>query len=79
MEGIGYVPFHDRETGKVTWLDTSDKGAMKKFGKVSRNNDARLHKMFKSLGIDYMELFCGQPYINDLIAFFKKRERRMQR
>jgi uncharacterized protein (DUF58 family) len=73
---IGFVPFYDAEAGKTVWFDTSDKKAVEEFSKNSAAADKKLFKGFKSLGIDYMELYCGSPYINDIIAFFKKREKR---
>ena len=76
---VGYIPFYDGETGKVLWLDTSDRKSLEKFEKASKGTDNKLKKIFKSLGIDFMTLYCGEPYINNLISFFKKRERRLSR
>lgn len=76
---VGLIPFYDGETGKTIWFDTSDRKEVKRYEKASRNTDAKIIKTFRSLGVDHMTLYCGEPYINDLITFFKKRERRMVR
>jgi uncharacterized protein (DUF58 family) len=79
LPDIGFVPFYDGETGKTTWFDTSDKKAVSEFAKASQAADKRLFKSFKTLGMDHMVLNCGSDYINDIIAFFKKREKRRTR
>lgn len=76
---IGFVPFYDGETGKTTWFDSSDKKAAGAFKKSSLDADKRLYKAFKTIGVDYMTISCGTPYITEIIAFFKKRERRRNR
>ncbi len=79
LDNIGYVPFYDPEQEKTVWVDTADKGAAARFLKASEASDKKLLKTFKTLGIDHMILNCGEPYINTLITFFKKRERRRTR
>ncbi len=79
VPSVGYVPFYDAESGRTLWLDTSDRGSLKKFEKAGRAADNRAIKIFRSLGIDYMTLFCGESYISKIISFFKKRERRFTR
>lgn len=79
MPDIGFVPFYDGETGKTVWFDTADKKAAAEFNKSSQASDKRLFKSFKTLGMDYMVLNCGSNYINDITAFFKKREKRRAR
>jgi uncharacterized protein (DUF58 family) len=76
---IGFVPFYDGEAKKTVWFDTSDKKASGDFCKNSQAADKKLFKAFKTLGMDYMVLNCGSSYINDIIAFFKKREKRRTR
>lgn len=76
---VGLIPFFDAEKGKTVWLDTFDKNTIDKFKKESSNYDNKLKKMFNSLGIDYITITCGKSFINDLIVFFKKRERRLLR
>jgi uncharacterized protein (DUF58 family) len=79
LPGLGFVPFYDSETGKTAWFDTSDRNAAADFNKAGINTDKKLFKMFKSLGVDFMQLDCGAPFINTIIAFFKKREKRRTR
>lgn len=76
---VGFIPIFDPETKKLIWIDTFDKSDIEKYKRLSTNYDNKLIKNFKSLGIDYIFINCGKPFINDLIAFFKKREKRFAR
>jgi len=79
LKNIGYVPFFNPESGETAWVDTSDKGAVDRYKKAGEAADRKIIKGFKSLGVDHMTVYCGEPYINTLITFFKKRERRRTR
>lgn len=79
MENIGYVPLFDPESGATVWFDTGDKKAVARYKKASDAGDKKLEKLLKSAGIEHITLYCGEPYINTLIAFFKNRERRRTR
>jgi uncharacterized protein (DUF58 family) len=76
MADIGYAPFVDPETNNIAWLDTADNNTLEKLKKNAEASDKKLFKNFKSLGIDYLVLNCGEAYIKTLISFFKKREGR---
>ncbi|HPD18824.1 MAG: DUF58 domain-containing protein [Candidatus Goldbacteria bacterium] len=74
---IGFIPFYDAENDKVVWIDTSNKKVMEKFRKTSEAFDNKLEKQFKSAGVDFMKLYCGQPFYKKLMSFFRMRERRL--
>ncbi|MFP4465591.1 MAG: DUF58 domain-containing protein [Candidatus Goldiibacteriota bacterium] len=79
MPDFGLLPAYDPETGKTFWMNSGSKKTAAKIRKKTELEDEKLFKMFKNTGIDHMTLKCGEPYINELISFFKKRERRMAR
>jgi|DewCreStandDraft_4_1066084.scaffolds.fasta_scaffold04480_5 uncharacterized protein (DUF58 family) len=74
---IGFIPFFDPENKKTIWFDTSDKEQINKFKGLSENFDRKLEKQFKTTGVDFIKLNCGEDYLKKLITFFKMRERRM--
>ncbi len=76
---VGLLPVYDPENKNLLWLDTFDKKELEKYKKISLNYDNKIIKNFKSLGIDYIYITCGKPFIQDLISFFKKRERKLAR
>ncbi len=74
---MGFIPFFNAENNKVVWIDTADKEQIKKFKNMSEALDKKLEKQFKSAGVDFIKLYCGEPFLKKLISFFKIRERRM--
>lgn len=76
---MGLLPFYDAEEKKVIWIDTSDRKQINKFRSASEALDKKLEKQFKSAGVDFMKLYCGESFLKKLISFFKIRERRMSR
>ncbi|MCX8094469.1 MAG: DUF58 domain-containing protein [Candidatus Goldbacteria bacterium] len=76
---IGFIPFFDAENKKVIWINTSEKKQIEKFKSMSEALDKKLEKQFKSVGIDFIKLYCGEPFLKKLISFFKMRERRIHR
>ncbi len=76
---IGFIPFFDIENKKVIWVDTANKNQVEKFKNMSEALDRKLEKQFKSAGVDFMKLYCGESFLKKLISFFKLRERRMAR
>jgi len=73
---MGIVPFYDAEAGREIWINTSDRAAAARYEKHAAAAEARLQKIFRAAGVDVITLTCGRPYIKDLTAFFKKREKR---
>ncbi|HPI03365.1 MAG: hypothetical protein BWY84_00826 [Candidatus Aerophobetes bacterium ADurb.Bin490] len=76
---MGIVPFFDPETGQTQWVDTSDTAGKSKALKLQRAKDDKLFRLFRTLGVDYIKLECGRPYLNEIVSFFKKREKRLSR
>lgn len=76
---LGLLPFYDAENKKVIWIDTSDKKQTNKFKSISEALDKKMEKQFKSTGIDFMKIYCGESFLKKLISFFKIRERRIAR
>lgn len=74
---IGFIPFFDTENKKVIWIDTSNKKDIERFKKLSESYDKKLEAQFKSTGIDFIKIYCGEPFLKKIISFFKLRERRM--
>lgn len=76
---IGLLPFYNVEEKKVIWIDTSDRKQISKFKSASEALDKKLEKQFKSAGLDFIKIYCGESFLKKLISFFKMRERRMSR
>jgi uncharacterized protein (DUF58 family) len=76
LVNCGLVDFEDAETGERFTLDTGSSRVRRAFEQQAREADARLVRIFDSLGIDHVELVTGQEYLTALIALFHRREHR---
>jgi len=73
LPSIGLVQVHDAETGKKTWLDTSDAFTRVKYNRqfLQIMEDAR--QTFRNAGADLMQLATGEDYVKALQQFFIRR------
>jgi len=67
----------DIETGSGQVVDTADTFVRKNYRRRLTASRVNRTKLFTSLGIDYIELTAGEPYIKPLIEFFQKRARKL--
>lgn len=72
----GIVKLHDAETGTPFMLDTSDRSVRDEYARRSAARKASLEKIFSSAGVDNLCINTAESYVEPLIKFFKKRERR---
>lgn len=76
---IGLLDVQDPETGEVFTLDTRKTKVAKKTKNLNLFLAARAldeKKMFDKYRIDFLDLTIGQPFVHQLVLFFKKRIRR---
>jgi uncharacterized protein (DUF58 family) len=72
----GWMELEDAETGKTLLVNTNSKTFRMHYEKVSRRRQQELDMLFKLIGVDAIRIDSSSSYINPLIKFFKKRERR---
>jgi uncharacterized protein (DUF58 family) len=75
---LGIVEFEDSETGERLLLDTSSGGFHKAFTDLTNSIDERREQTFKSMGVDFVQIWADRPYDIPLIKFFKERARRFR-
>jgi uncharacterized protein (DUF58 family) len=76
LPNIGYVEIVDPEYGNKTLLNLNKNSARKKFLEEQKNQLEQTRASFKSLGIDFLDLYTHKPYIRDLLELFIRREKR---
>jgi uncharacterized protein (DUF58 family) len=76
---IGLVHLEDAETGERVFVDTSDRRTRERFRAWAGARRAAREALFRSVGIDALELFTDRPYEVPLVRFFHRRARRMRR
>jgi hypothetical protein len=66
----------DAETGEVVEVNTGDQRKLEAFAKRQVKAQADLQRLFRSAGIDSIQLRTDQPYAAALGRFFETREKR---
>lgn len=73
----GIVEWEDAETGRRFLVDTGDRRTRERFKHQQDSRRSAALGALRSAGVDVIEVTAGKPYQRELIAFFKRRERRL--
>ncbi|PIP55180.1 MAG: DUF58 domain-containing protein [Bacteroidetes bacterium CG23_combo_of_CG06-09_8_20_14_all_32_9] len=73
MPIIGLACFKDAETGKIRWIDTSDKTIHNNYNNWWIQQNKQLNEIFLRYGIDSLKLRTDVDYVKPLMNFFKRR------
>ncbi|MDQ7822915.1 MAG: DUF58 domain-containing protein [Candidatus Eremiobacteraeota bacterium] len=73
---VGLVEFEDSETGEALIVDTNDKAFREEYERLVRQECESRTKLFKQIGVDCVNIWSHQSYVNPLYTFFKMRARR---
>jgi uncharacterized protein (DUF58 family) len=76
---VGLLALEDAETGETALVDASDRRTRQRFRDWSAARRAARGTLFRSVGIDALELYTDRPYDVPLVRFFQRRARRMAR
>lgn len=79
MPNVGLVELEDAETGELIQIDTGSAAFRRKYESLGVARAGGLNELFRSMGIDLIEMFTDRDYVRDLVKFFKTRERRANR
>lgn len=77
LNNAGMIELNDPETGHNILVDTSDKKFRDIFSKRAKKRKMSLDQFFKSSGIDSIEVSTAGDYVDAIVKFFKKREKRL--
>lgn len=76
---LGRLVFQDAETGEIVEVNTGDARKRAAFAERQAKAQADTAKLFRTLGIDSIQLRTDQPYTATLGRFFETREKRRLR
>ena len=79
LPSVGLLRVIDPETGVTVPIDTSSRRARNAYEALAESDRAQARRHFARLGIDEIRLRTDEPYTLPLIAFFRRRERRLRR
>ncbi len=73
LPDVGLIKLKDNETGKIKWVDTSDKSFRKQLAINHLKFEDQLKETFTKSGVDYTNILTHEGYIKPLMTLFKKR------
>lgn len=79
LPALGRLILRDAETGEVVEIHTGDERRRAAFAERQSREQADLARLFRSAGIDAIQLRTDQPYAIELARFFEMREKRRLR
>jgi len=77
LPNVGLIELEDAETGERILIDTRGGEARRKYEEYCSSELNSRRELFHSSGLDSIEINTGKPYFNELIRFFRMRERRL--
>jgi uncharacterized protein (DUF58 family) len=72
---VGLIQTVDAESGNIQWIDTGNKQLREDYKRNFVDNDNRTKQIFKTSGVDVINLNTDKDYVKPLINFFKQRVR----
>ena len=77
MPNVGLIELEDAESGQLVVLDTGSAKVRGSYEALGRERAERLRKLFRSMGVDQIEIDTDKDYVRDIVRFFLARERRL--
>jgi uncharacterized protein (DUF58 family) len=74
---VGLINLRDAETGEDCLVDTSDTNLRQQYREEEERKEEATVKLLRGGGIDFMRVSTDQPYVPELMRFFKRRERKI--
>jgi len=79
LPALGRLVLQDAETGEIVEVNTGDERKRKAFAERQTKAQNEIARLFRSAGIDAIQLRTDQPYAAELGRFFETREKRRLR
>lgn len=76
MPDLGIIPYYDAENGRYVMVDTSSKTARQAFRQRRKQRTEVMLDRFTRLGIDTVNVYTNESYIDPLMKFFQRRSNR---
>ena len=74
---LGIMEFQDAETGETILLDLASHRARAQFQRLAEKQIQQRDSLFRSTGVDTINVHTDEPYIGELLKFFRMREKRL--
>lgn len=72
----GLIELEDAESGVKRWIDSSDRQVREHYNRQYLAREMKRERMFRSIGVDFIDLTTDLSYTDEIVKFFLKRRRR---
>lgn len=76
LPAVGLIELEDLETGEVMLIDTSQQAIRKSISDNASGEKLKLERFFKSIGMDFIDIYTHESYVRPLTKFFRMRAKR---
>ena len=76
LPNVGVVEMAEAETSRIMLVDTADENFRNEYAAAANERFRQTKLAMRASGIDCISIQSDKPYIKDLVAFFKMRQRR---
>jgi len=76
LPDVGFVELEDPETGEMTLVDTSSRSLRRAYAAACGRRAREREGMFRRMDTETIEVHTDRSYVDPLVRFFHKRERR---
>ncbi|MDX1775937.1 MAG: DUF58 domain-containing protein [Desulfobulbales bacterium] len=73
LPDVGLLEIQDAETGASLLIDSGSEQVRNRYEQLGNERDEWLGSLFRSIGVDRIQLFTDRDYVLDLVSFFRKR------
>ncbi|KAA3617821.1 MAG: DUF58 domain-containing protein [Calditrichaeota bacterium] len=77
LPNVGLIELQDAETGESVTVDAGDANIRNAFYQTASHQRQELTGLFRSIGVDHIDVLTDRSYIEPITRFFKMRERRL--
>ncbi|HSR50466.1 MAG TPA: DUF58 domain-containing protein [Acidobacteriota bacterium] len=78
IPAVGFLEVEDAESGEHLLVDTGSKEFRKLLTAQARGEQRQREDLFRTLKVDFVEIFTDRPYFEPLVEFFRNRARRIR-
>jgi uncharacterized protein (DUF58 family) len=78
LPNVGMMIVEDAETGQVQWVDTGSRRFREEYARRGAQEAVERDELFRSIGVDKIDISTDRSYVDPLVAFFAERARRFR-
>ena len=79
MPDLGIINLYDAESGESLSVDSGNAKVRNSYRQRSLSRIEERSKLFRSAGVDNIDIYTDKPYEKELIKFFKARAKKINR